>query len=104
MTGGAAHPDFTLIYPYHTNNHIAKVMTYACKYTHSGRKQANPIHTIPHLDLALHPTILIMDHYVNHLRIVNFYDDSLQSLLTLTLDSTFPTIHISNFNLRSHSL
>ena len=32
VSGGAAHPEFTLIYPYYTNTRIAKVMTYARKH------------------------------------------------------------------------
>ena len=111
ISGGAAHPDFTLVYPYYTNNRIAKVMTYARKYarTKEGRR-ATPIRTIPRLDLARHPTILITDHYVEHdrLRIINYYNDvddpsSLQTLLTLTLETTFPTILIGDFNLHSRS-
>ena len=111
VSGGAAHPDFTLIYPYYTNNRIAKVMTYARKYARTkGGKRSTLIHTIPRLDLASHPTILITDHYVNQdkLRIINFYNDiddtsSLLSLLALSLDSTFPTILVGDFNLHSRS-
>ena len=105
------HPDFTLVYPYYTNNHIAKVMTYVRKYarTKEGRR-ATPIRTIPRLDLAHHPSILMTDHHVEHdrLHIINYYNDvddpsSLQTLLTLSLDSTFPTILIGDFNLHSRS-
>ena len=111
VSGGAAHPDFTLIYPYYTNDRIAKVMTYARKYTRTKEgKHSTPIRTIPRLDLARHPTILITDHYVDrdHLRIVNYYNDiddpsSLHSLLSLSLDTTFPTILIGDFNLHSRS-
>ena len=85
-------------------------MTYVQKYTHSGGKQANPIRTIPCIDLARHPTILITDHYIKHdcLHIINFYNNvddptSLHSLLTLTLDPIFPTILIGDFNLLSCS-
>lgn len=111
MSGSAAHPDFTLIYPYYTNDRIAKVMTYTRKYARTTKgKHTTPIRTIPRLDLASHPTILITDHYVNQdkLRIINYYNDvndpsSLQSLLTLSIDSTFPTILVGDFNLHSRS-
>ena len=111
VSGGAAHPDFTLIYPYYTDNCIAKVMTYARKYARTDKgRRATPIRTIPRLDLSAHPTILITDHYVEQdkLRIINFYNDvddpsSLQSLLALDLDFTFPTILIGDFNLHSCS-
>ena len=105
------HPEFTLIYPYHTNDRVAKVMTYARKYARTDKgRHATPIRTIPRLDLSAHPTILITDHYVDQdkIRIINFYNDvdnpsSLQSLLTLDLDFMFPTILIGDFNLHSRS-
>ena len=111
VSGSAAHPDFTLIYPYYTNDRIAKVMTYTRKYARTTKgKHTTPIRTIPRLDLASHPTILITDHYVNQdkLRVINYYNDvndpsSLQSLLTLSIDSTFPTILVGDFNLHSRS-
>ena len=111
ISGGAAHPDFTLFYPYHTNTRIAKVMTYARKYARTDKgKRTTPICTIPRLDLSTHPTILITDHYVEHdrLRIINFYNNvddpsSLQSLIDLNLDITFPTILLGDFNLHSRS-
>ena len=111
ISGGAAHPDFTLFYPYHTNTRIAKVMTYARKYARTDRgRRSTPIRTIPRLDLSSHPTLLITDHYVelDKLRIINFYNDvddpsSLQSLLDLSLDTTFPTILIGDFNIHSRS-
>lgn len=72
--------------------------------------RSTPIRTIPRLDLARHPTILITDHYVDHdrLRIVNYYNDiddpsSLHSLLSLSLDTTFPAILIGDFNLHSRN-
>ena len=59
---------------------------------------------------GLRTLILITDHYIgtHSLRIINFYHDtgdssSLQTLLSLDLDSTFPTILIGDFNLHSHS-
>ena len=111
ISGGAAHPDFTLIYPYYTNDRIAKVMTYARKYARTDKgRRTTPIRTIPRLDLSAHPTILITDHYVDQdkIRIINFYNDvddpsSLQSLLALELDFTFPTLLVRDFNLHSRS-
>ena len=110
MVGGAACPNFTLLYPYNTNDHMAKVMMYTRKYTCSGRKCTNLICTIPSLDLARQPTILIMDHYINHdhLHHMNYYNDvddptSLHSLRSLSLDPIFPTILIRDFNLQPHS-
>lgn len=111
VSGGAAHPDFTLVYPYYTNNHVAKVMTYARKYARTKEgKRSTPIRTIPCLDLARHPSILITDHHVeqDRLCIINYYNDvddksSLQTLLSLSLNTTFPTILIGDFNLHSRS-
>ena len=58
VSGGAAHPDFTLIYPYYTNDRIAKVMTYARKYARTGKgRRTTPIRTIPRLDLSAHPML-----------------------------------------------
>lgn|ERR1700761_4088395 len=85
-------------------------MTYACKYAHTKGQKATPIHTIPHLDLVQHPTILITNHYVdhNHLHIINFDHDvdnpsSIHSLISLSLDTTFSTVLVGDFNLHSHS-
>jgi hypothetical protein len=103
---GAAHPNWDIYYPYFTNDTQAKVITYAQKYsiTHPDRKTV--IHTVSHLDLARHPTILITDHHVGKdcLHIINFYHDvndpsSLQTLTSLDLDCTVPTIPVRDFNL-----
>ena len=70
VSGGAAHPDFTLIYPYYMSDQIAKVMTYTCKYARSMEgKRTTPIRTIPRLDLVSHPTILITVYYVDQDRL-----------------------------------
>ena len=109
-TGGAAHREWNIHYPYHTTTKRAKVITYTHKFSWTHTNSLSPIRTIPRLDLIQHPSILITDHYVGShaLRIINFYHDtedssSLQSLLNLDLDSTFPTILIGDFNLHSHS-
>ena len=108
--GGAAHPEWTIHYPYYTNAKRTKVTTYTRKFSRTHNNSLSPIRTIPRLDLVQHPSILITDHYIgtHSLHIINFYHDtedssSLRSLLSLDLDSTFPTILIGDFNLHSHS-
>jgi hypothetical protein len=108
--GGAAHPTWNLVYPYHTQERRPKVMTYTRNFSVQHSKQRNALRTIPRLDLATHPTILITDHYAgpDQLRIINFYNDvdnptSLATLLSLELDSTVPTILLGDFNLHSPS-
>ena len=124
--GGAAHPNWSINYPYFTNTQRAKVITYTRKFVRShsrkfvrshsrkfvrshSRKQT-PIRTVARLDLARHPTILITDHYVSQdcLRIINFYHDvndpsSLRTLISLELDPEVPTMLIGDFNMHSPS-
>jgi hypothetical protein len=70
----------------------------------------NPLTIVPWLDLAKHPTILITDIYIQKdlLRVVNYYNDvdnasSLNTLLSLDLDRTVPTLLVGDFNLHSRS-
>ena len=85
-------------------------MTYTRKFSTQHSKRHNALRTVPRLDLVSHPTILITDHYAGPdcLRVINFYHDvddpaSLNMLLTLDLESTFPTILVGDFNLHSPS-
>jgi hypothetical protein len=107
VQGGANHLDWELFYPYFTNDKRAKVMTYKRKQV---ANRISPLKVVPRLDLAKHPTILITDIYVQKdmLQIVNFYNDvddpsSLNTLLSLDLDSTVPTLLLGDFNLHSRS-
>jgi hypothetical protein len=107
VQGGANHPDWELFYPYFTNDKRAKVMTYKCKQV---ANRISPLKVVPRLDLAKHPTILITDIYVQKdmLRVVNFYNDvddpsSLNTLLSLDLDPTVPTLLLGDFNLHSRT-
>jgi hypothetical protein len=105
--GGANHPDWELFYPYFTNDKRAKVMTYKRKQVVN---RINPLKVVPQLDLAKHPSILITDIYVHKdmLRVINYYNDvddtsSLNTLLSLDLDPTVPTLLLGDFNLHSRS-
>ena len=110
VKGGVKHPDWNVFYPYYTSDRIAKVITYVRKFSRTHNRKLSPIRTVPRLDLARHPTLLITDHYIGTtlLRLINFYHDvvdktSLRSLLTLDLDPTVPTLLIGDFNLHSYS-
>jgi hypothetical protein len=105
--GGANHPDWELFYPYFTHDKRAKVMTYKRKQV---ANRITPLKVVPRLDLAKHPTILITDIYVHKdmIRVVNFYNDvddttSLNTLLSLDMDPTVPTLLLGDFNLHSHT-
>jgi hypothetical protein len=85
-------------------------MMYTRNFSVQHSKRRNALRTIPRLDLASHPTILVTDHYAgpDRLCIINFYNDvddptSLATLLSLELDSMFPTILLGDFNLHSPS-
>ena len=58
-TGGAAHPNWNIKYPYFTDSQCAKVITYTRKFTRMHRRKQTSIRTVARLDLARHPTILI---------------------------------------------
>lgn len=107
---GAKHPNWNTFYPYYTNDHIAKVITYICKFSCTHNRKLSPVCTVPQLDLVWHPTILITDHYIGTtlLCIINFYHDVMDkmllcSLLDLDLDPVVPTILIGDFNIHSYS-
>ena len=110
VLGGAAHPNWTIHYPYFTTSQRAKVMTYTRKFTRTHGRKQTPIRTVTRLDLARHPTLLITDHHVNKdcLRIINFYHDvddpsSFRALTSLDLDPEVPTILVGDFNMHSPS-
>ena len=110
VLGGAAHPDWTIHYPYFTGQQRAKVITYARKFTRIHSRKQTPIRTVARLDLARHPTILITDHHINQdcIRVVNFYHDvddptSIRALTALELDPEVPTILLGDFNMHSPS-
>jgi hypothetical protein len=107
VLGRAKHPDWDLFYPYHTTNQWAKVMTYCRKQVNN---RLNPLQLIPRLDLAKHPTILITDIRVHKdtICVINYYNNvddqsSINTLLSLDLDSTVPTILLGDFNLHSRT-
>ena len=47
VLGGAAHPNWELLYPYYTNDKCAKVMTYAHIHNREHSWKKNTIHAIP---------------------------------------------------------
>jgi len=90
----------------HMVNAFSTTPPHSVGTAHSKVHCANPRCMISRLDLAWHPTILIMDRYMDNrcLCIVNYYDDvggptSLCSLLSLSLDS-----HIPNYTCHSLQL
>lgn len=110
VLGGAAHPNWSIHYPYFTDLQRAKVIMYTCNFTRSHSQKQTPIRTVARLDLARHPSLLITDHYVNRdcLRIINFYHDvddpsALRTLISLDLDPEIPTMLIGDFNMHSPS-
>ncbi|KAN0142064.1 hypothetical protein V8E53_000526, partial [Lactarius tabidus] len=85
-------------------------MTYSRKHDRDHPFKKNFCRVNTQNDLAAHPCILISDILVGHIkwRAINFYNDTtdptaLNTLLSLDLDSTIPTILIGDFNIHSHS-
>ena len=110
VLGGAAHPDWSLFYPFFTGQQRAKVMIYVRKFTRAHGCKHNPIKVAPRLDLVQHNTILITDIHTGQecLRVINFYNDvddasSFRALTSLNLDPTIPTILVGDFNTHSHT-
>ena len=110
ILGGAKHPNWDIHYPYTTNQQRAKVITYTRRFTNTRGSRRNPVKVVIRNDLARHPTILITDlHAGPHtLQVINFYHDvadnsSLDTLTSIDLDSTVPTLLCGDFNLHSPS-
>ena len=108
VLGGAANAQWTLHYPWFTDQ--AKVMTYVRIHDRSHPFHLNKCRGTTHLDLCAHPSILITDITVGsaYWRTINFYHDvddpsSLSMLLSLDLDPTIPTLLIGDFNTHSAS-
>ena len=110
VLGGAKHPNWDIHYPYITNQQCAKVITYTRRYAKTKGAHKTPVQVIVRNDLVRHPTILITDLHAGSytLRVINFYHDvadesSLDTLTSLDLDSTVPTLLCGDFNLHSPS-
>ena len=104
VQGGAASPEWELIYPGLTEGQRPKVMAYARK--HAPRNPDTPHFTVvPRIDICSHPTLQVMDIILDDdiWRVINFYHDvrdntSLQALLALDIDATIPTMLMGDFN------
>jgi hypothetical protein len=110
VLGGAANPKWRLAYPSFTNGQRAKVMTYICLHDRFFKFKPNLCQLIVRNDLASNPCLLISDIRINtyYWRVINFYNDSddplaLNTLLSLDLDPTVPTLIMGDFNLHSPS-
>ena len=110
VLGGAAHPNWELLYPYFTNDKRAKVMAYARIHNRDHPFRKNAIRVVPRPDLASHPCIQVLDLRVGceKWRVVNFYHDvdhengsALRALLDLDLEATVPTLVAGDFNCHS---
>jgi hypothetical protein len=110
VLGGAANPKWRLAYPSFTNGQRAKVMTYIRLHDHYSKFKPNLCQLIVRNDLATHPCLLISDIRIGtyYWRVINFYNDTndpsaLNTLLSLDLDATIPTLIMGDFNLHSPS-
>ena len=109
IRGGAASPEWELIYPGLTEGQRPKVMTYARK--NSARNRDTPHFTVvPRIDICSHPTLQVMDIIIDNdiWRVINFYHDvrdntSLQALLALDIDATTPTLLAGDFNIHAQA-
>ena len=109
IQGGAAAPDWEIIYPGLADGQRPKVMAYARKNT-AQIYDAPHFTTVPRIDICTHPTLQVLDIILDNeqWRVINFYHDirdntSLQALLTLDIDATIPTLVIGDFNLHSRT-
>jgi hypothetical protein len=110
VLGGAANPKWRLAYPSFTNGQRAKVMTYIRLHDCFSKFKPNLCQLIVRNDLVTHPCLLITDIRIGtyYWRVINFYNDTddpsaLNTLLSLDLDATVPTLIMGNFNLHSPS-
>jgi hypothetical protein len=104
VLGGVSNPRWKPFYPYFTPDQRAKVMTYSRIHDRDHPFKKNYCRVNTHNDLVAHPCLLISDILVGHIkwRVINFYNDTadnsaLNSLLTLELDSTIPTLLVGDF-------
>src|SRR6266478_3227465 len=105
--GGVASPGWEIIYPGLTEGQKPKVMAYARKQVRN-TNQPSTLSIVPRLDICSHPCIQVLDiiHNNEQWRLVNFYHDvrdptSLQTLTSLDVDATTPTLVVGDFNMHS---
>ena len=110
VLGGAAHPNWDIHYPFFTSDERAKVLIYSRKFERGSRHSKLGWRLVVRNDLCRHPSVMIIDLHEGNtcLRVVNVYHDvedtsSLDTLLSLDLDPTVPTILVGDFNLHSPS-
>ena len=110
VRGGVSSPGWEIHYPATDNNKRAKVMAYTRKRAWEGINLPAHFTATSRLDLYAHPCVMILDLRFDGRtwRIVNFYNDvkdrsALDTLLSLELDPTVPTLVTGDFNTHSRS-
>ena len=109
VLGGAASPGWEVLYPSIPEGRRPKVMAYARRRA-TNPQFDTPFSTVPRLDVSTHPCLQVLDVVFDGevWRIINFYHDvkdssSLQTLITLDIDATTPTLVVGDFNTHSPS-
>ena len=107
---GVSSPGWEIHYPATDNNKRAKVMAYTRKRSWEGVNLPAHYTATSCLDLCAHPCIMILNLRFDRetWRIVNFYNDvkdqsALDTLLSLELDPTVPTLVTGDFNTHSRT-
>jgi Endonuclease-reverse transcriptase len=110
VLGGAANPQWELLYSYFSSSQRAKVMVYHRIHNRQNPFRKNHLRVTVRNDLVAHPSIMMVEVRAGSelWRVINFYNDvddpsTIRTLLRLDLPSTIPTLLVGDFNIHSHS-